>query len=113
MYDGFKYTRITPACLLLVDRRLRRQVMRQVTPLAACVAQVAQAIEQGPQRVLPLRRIFPHQAQVRGHKRSFTIRDIAWVTAGWCHDSNLASSAEQALVNGKGCHYAHQPRKSP
>ena len=36
---------------------------RQVAPLATHLAQVMQAVEQGPQRVFSLGRVFPHQAQ--------------------------------------------------
>ena len=81
VHDGFEYAGIPPAGPLLVDRRPGRQVVGQVAPLAAGVAQVAQGVEQGPQRVLPLGRVFAHQGQIRGHKGPFIVLHIAGVTA--------------------------------
>ncbi|AMJ65309.1 hypothetical protein AXW84_07615 [Hymenobacter sp. PAMC 26628] len=83
------YAGIPPALPLLIHGGPGWQVMRQITPGATRVGQVAQGIEPGPQRVLPLGCVFAHQAQVGAHKCPFVVRNIAGVTPSRRHLPNL------------------------
>lgn len=67
--------------------------MRQVAPGTARMGQVAQPIKQVAHGVVPLRRIFAHQAEVRGHKGSFFVLDITGVGTNGGHPPNFAISS--------------------
>jgi hypothetical protein len=57
------------------------------------MGQVAQGVEQGPERILPLGRVFAHQAQIGGYKAPFFVFYIAGVGSYGGHTPNFGTSA--------------------
>ena len=82
--DGLEDPGLDPAAGLLVDRRPGRQIAWHEAPLEAGAGDVAQPVEEFPQRMVALRRIFAHQGQVGGQEGPFLIGNIGGVAgAGW------------------------------
>jgi len=76
---GFEHACLAPSPRLLIDSGPRREIMRQKPPLTAGLDHVTQRVEQLPQRVITLRRVFAHQAQIGQQKFPFHIRNIAGI----------------------------------
>src|SRR5262245_23137627 len=77
--DGLEYPRLAPPPRLLIDGGPRWEVVGQKPPLTAGLDHVTQGVEQLPQRMIALRRILAHQAQIRQQKLPFRIRNIAGI----------------------------------
>ena len=66
-----------PALHLLKNCRPGRIVVRHEPPLVACPRNVANAVENSTQIVLPMGAVLAAQQQIRQHKRPFLVRHIA------------------------------------
>ena len=87
--DGFKDASSQPALGLLIDSRPGWQVMRHHPPLRPRSDYPAQPVDHFPHTMFPLRRIFPHQRQIRCYKCPFIVTHITRV---WfpVHHSSLS-----------------------
>src|SRR5207249_2337901 len=81
MREGLKAARLDPTLGLLIDGGPRRQIVGDHPPWTPGSDHIAHGIEDHARRVIPLRRIFLHQRQVRSAKRPFFIANIAVVSA--------------------------------
>ena len=80
MREGFKAASLDPTLGLLINRGPRRQVIGHHSPGTTGFDHVADRVEDDPRGVVPLRRIFLEQGEVRSAKRPFFIADITVVT---------------------------------
>jgi len=80
-----EHARREPACRLLMHRVPRRQVVRHHPPLRACSYYPPKPVEDFPQAVFPLWRVFPHQCQIWRYKRPFFVTYVAWICFSVVH----------------------------
>lgn len=76
---------LNPVLRLLVLRRPRRKIMRKIPPRHARAQHVARRVQHFPQRVGPLRRVFPARGQIRGQQRLFLIAGVARIGNTFAH----------------------------
>jgi hypothetical protein len=87
MHHHLEHLGLQPTLGLLIHRFPRRQVMRHHPLLRPSADHPPQPVEHFSQVVVPLRHIFPHQPQIRRHKRPFIITHISWVCFPVHHSS--------------------------
>ena len=77
--DRLEDARLEPASGLLIHGGPGGKIMGQVTPLAAGLDDVADGVEEVPQRVLTLRGVFAHQGEVGEEELPFRVGDVTGI----------------------------------
>ena len=97
--DGLEAASLDPTLGLLVDRFPTWEIMGQHAPGGPSPDHPAQGIEDFPQLMLALRRVFGHQREIGSHEGPFGVTDIGGVgltmKVGCTHPSSLATPPTQ------------------
>jgi len=89
MGHGLKASGFEPPLSLLVYRAPRRQIVGHHAPGATGPHKPAQAVEELPQGVIPLRGLFVHKGEVRNTKTPLFVADITRITFSRCRHPQL------------------------